>query len=47
MMVGSPGSGRTMQAALLKKDLGMTVIPVDDLIARNQQKVQKYKLPTF
>ena len=45
LLVGPPGSGRSTQAALLSKDLGMPVISVDDLIARNPGKFQK-KLPS-
>jgi adenylate kinase len=47
VVVGPPGSGRSTQAAILKKDLGMAVIAADDLIARNPQKFQKYKQPTM
>ncbi len=47
MIVGPPGSGRTTQAQLLKKDLGMAVITADDLIAQNQQKFQKYRVPAL
>ena len=46
LLVGPPGSGKTTQAEILKKDLGMTVISVDDLIARNKQKFERYKQPT-
>jgi adenylate kinase len=45
LIVGPPGSGRTTQAEFLKKELGMTVIAADDLIARNHDKLQKYKVP--
>jgi len=45
VLVGPPGSGRTTQAEFLKKELGLTSIAADDLIARNQAKFQKYKVP--
>jgi adenylate kinase len=41
VLVGPPGSGRSTQAALLSKELGIPVISVDDLIARNPGKFQK------
>jgi len=44
LIVGPPGSGRTTQAEFLRKDLGMTVIAADDLIAHNRQKFQKYRI---
>jgi adenylate kinase len=47
MMIGPPGAGKTTQTELLKKDLGMTVVAADDLIARNRQKFQKYKRPSL
>ena len=47
LIVGPPGSGRTTQAALLSKDLGMPLISVDDLISRNPQKFQKNKIPSL
>jgi adenylate kinase family enzyme len=47
LMVGPPGSGRSTQAEFLKKDPGMAVIAADELIARNQQKFQKYKTPAL
>jgi adenylate kinase family enzyme len=47
LIVGPPGSGRTTQAEFLKKELGMTVIAADDLIARNHDKLQKYKVPAL
>ena len=46
-MVGPPGSGRSTQAAILKKDLGMAVISADEVIARNPQKFQKNRIPTL
>jgi adenylate kinase family enzyme len=45
LLVGPPGSGRTTQAEFLRKELGMPVISADDLITRNPQKFQKYKMP--
>jgi len=44
VLVGPPGSGRTTQAELLKKDLGMPIIAADDLIARNQPRFEKNKV---
>jgi len=46
-MVGPPGSGRSTQAAILKKDLGMALISADELIARNPEKFQKNRIPTL
>jgi adenylate kinase len=45
MLIGPPGSGRTTQAQILKKDLGMPVIAADDLIARNPKVFQKNRVP--
>ena len=45
LMVGPPGSGRSTQAGLLSKDLGIPVVSVEDLIARNPGKFPK-KLPS-
>ena len=36
LLIGPPGSGRTTQAELLKKERGMPIIAADDLIARNR-----------
>ena len=47
LLLGPPGSGRTTQAELLKKDLGLQVISADDLIARNAQIFQKNRIPTL
>jgi adenylate kinase len=47
LMIGPPGSGKTTQAEFLKRDLGMTVIAADDLIARNRQRFQKYRYPSL
>ena len=47
LLVGPPGSGKTTQAELLKKDFGMTVISAEDLIARNRQAFQKFKNPAI
>lgn len=45
LLVGPPGSGRSTQAGLLSKDLGIPVISADDLIARNPGRFPK-KLPS-
>jgi len=47
LVVGAPGSGRSTQAAILKKDLGLAVISADDVIARNSEKFQKSRNPTL
>lgn len=47
LLIGPPGSGKTTQAEILKRDLKMAVISADDLIARNQGLFQKYKNPTI
>jgi len=47
LIVGPPGSGRTTQAQLLSKDLGMPIISADDLIARNAAKFQKSRIPAL
>jgi len=46
-LVGPPGSGRSRQAAILKKDLDMAGIAADDVIARNPEKFQKYRTPAL
>jgi adenylate kinase family enzyme len=46
-MIGPPGSGKTTQAEFRKRDLGMTVVAADDLIARNRHRFQKYKYPSL
>lgn len=47
VMVGPPGSGKTTQAQILQKDLGMAVIAADDLIQKNPQNFQKNKIPSL
>ena len=47
LMLGPPGSGRTTQAELLRKDLGFRLISADDLISRNPQKFEKNKAPSL
>lgn len=47
LLVGPPGSGRSTQAAILKKDLGMAVIAADEVIARNPEKFQKNRTPSL
>jgi adenylate kinase len=47
LVVGPPGSGRSTQSAILKKDLGMAVISADELIARNPQHFQKSRTPSL
>ena len=41
VLIGVPGSGREAQAAILRKERGMAVISIDDLIARNPQAFEK------
>jgi adenylate kinase len=45
MLIGPPGSGKTTQAEILRKEFGMTVISADDLIRRNRQAFEKSKSP--
>jgi len=45
MLIGPPGAGRTTQAEILRKNLGMAVISADELIAGNPQLFEKYKRP--
>jgi adenylate kinase len=45
VLIGPPGSGKTTQAERLRKELGMTIIAANDLIARNQQAFAKFKNP--
>ena len=41
ILIGPPGSGKTTQAEILKKERGMAVIAADDLIARNPEAFAK------
>jgi adenylate kinase len=43
VLIGPPGSGKTTQAEILRKERGMALISTDDLITRNRQAFQKYK----
>src|SRR4051794_3948004 len=43
LLIGPPGSGRTTQAEILKKERGMPVISADDLIARNRETFHRPK----
>lgn len=45
MVIGAPGSGKTTQTQLLRKDRGMAVVSADDLIARNRQAFERFKNP--
>jgi adenylate kinase len=45
ILVGPPGAGKTTQAEILHKELGMAVISADDLIRRNPQQFEKFKNP--
>ncbi len=47
VLIGAPGSGKSTQAEILKKEHGMTVISAADLIARNQQAFAKFKQPNI
>ena len=47
MIIGPPGSGRSTQAEILRKDRGMLVIAADDLIARNREKFERFRNPTI
>jgi adenylate kinase len=45
VLIGPPASGKTTQAQILQKELGMAVISVEDLIAQNRQAFQKFSRP--
>ena len=45
VLIGPPGSGKTTQTEILRKELGMAVIAADDLIARNQKLFERFKNP--
>jgi len=47
ILIGPPGAGKTTQAGILKKDLGMAVISADELISHNQELIQKFKNPSI
>lgn len=47
LLIGAPSSGKTTQAQILQRDLGMVVISAEDLIARNQDRFQRFKNPTL
>jgi adenylate kinase len=47
LLVGSPGSGKSTQAEILRKERGMTIISADDLIARNRQAFEKLRNPAL
>jgi adenylate kinase family enzyme len=47
LLIGTPAAGKTTQAEILRRDLGMTVISADDLIARNKERFVRYKTPTL
>jgi adenylate kinase len=45
VLMGAPGSGKTTQTELLRKQRGMAVISADDLIARNRQVFERFRNP--
>ena len=45
VLIGPPGSGKTTQTEILRKERSMAVISADDLIARNRQAFEKFKNP--
>jgi adenylate kinase len=45
VIVGPPGSGKTTQTEILRKEAGLPVISADDLIARNKQLFDKFRNP--
>ena len=45
VMIGPPGSGKTTQTEILRKERGMAVISADDLIARNREAFAKFRNP--
>src|ERR1044071_9223288 len=47
VLIGPPSSGKSKQAQLLRKERGMAVIAVEDLIAQNRQAFEKYRHPAI
>jgi len=47
ILIGPPAAGRTTQAEILRKKLGMAIISARDLIAHNKQMFQRYKNPAI
>jgi adenylate kinase family enzyme len=47
ILIGPPSAGKTTQAQILKKDLGMALISADDLIAKNPELLQRFKNPSL
>ena len=45
VVIGPPASGKTTQAEILRKERGMAIISVEDLIAQNRQAFQKFRRP--
>jgi len=45
VLIGPPGSGKTTQAEILRKERGMAVISADELISRNREAFEKFKNP--
>lgn len=45
VIIGAPGSGKSTQAEILRKERGMTVISADTLIAANRGQFQRFKNP--
>jgi adenylate kinase len=47
VLIGPPASGKTTQAQILQKDLGMAVVSVEDLIAQNRQAFERFRRPAI
>jgi adenylate kinase len=45
ILIGTPGAGKTAQAEILHRDLGMTVITADTLVANNRDRFERYRNP--
>jgi adenylate kinase len=47
LLIGGPGSGKSTQAEILRKERQMTIISADDLIAGNRQVFEKVRNPAL
>jgi len=45
VLIGPPASGKTTQAQILRKERGIDVISVEDLIAQNRQAFERFRRP--
>lgn len=47
ILIGAPAAGKSTQAEILHRDLGMTVISSEDLITQNRDRFERYKNPVL